>query len=82
MRPIHFSRVRLQGDPEDPVSLPPNQEDVAKYLLPGFSKPDAVVLCYTRLEMLDLPGIGPVVMLIGSDADQEERKYSMLVCEL
>ena len=83
LRPIHFSRVRLEGDPADPVSLPPSKQDVEKYLLPGFGKPDAVILCYTRLQMLDLPGIGPVVMMIGDTDDAEEaRKYSMLVCEL
>ena len=80
MHPINFSRVRLPGDPVDPTSVPPGKEDIAS-LLPRMGDPDSLVLCYTNFTMFDLPGIGPVVAMIGLPEDSGSRHYAMLVYE-
>ena len=81
LQPIHFSRVRLPGDPVDPISVPPGKDDVAS-LLPRMTASDSLVLCYSDLTLFDnLPGVGQVVAMIGSPEDPEKRHYAMLVYE-
>ena len=79
-RPIKFSRVRLPGDQTDGISVPPSPSDVAT-LLPGLTKPDSLILCYTGLTIMNLPDVGLVVAMLGEPEEEHHRQYSMLVGE-
>lgn len=81
MQPIRFSWVRLPGDPADSIAIPPSQSDIAA-LLPGTTKPDSLILCYTGFMTMSLPGIGLVVAMLGEPEHEQDRQYGMLVGNL
>ena len=80
LAPDQLFSCETSGDPVDPTSVPPGKEDIAS-LLPRMGDPDSLVLCYTNFTMFDLPGIGPVVAMIGLPEDSGSRHYAMLVYE-